>query len=342
MTDYPSPRTLTVACFSGLANRLRVLLSGTVLARATGREFRMIWPSNEACGATFDRLFDGDWRVQASASHAGPRLVAFHALGTSPPPDLLKATEADLAILHVGSFFAAHVHPHHAAHAAEADRLIDRLAPAPLLQQRVDRFAASHFRPSMIGVHLRRGDFVRRHPDVVANTAPAMACVDRLLERDAGAGILLSTDDGGPDQVTGRSPREHVREQFSRRYGDRVVWTEPRSLDRRDAAGVEDAVVDLWLLRRTHAVVGTTGSSFSELAAMGRPVSVTWCAAPTARYVRLARFARVSGFEAALRALPLTARLGPHPTLPAMWSFYASLPGALGRRVKRLLTPPRG
>jgi hypothetical protein len=40
---------------------------------------------------------------------------------------------------------------------------------------------------------------------------------------------------------------------------------------------VQDALVDLLLLRATDAVVGTWFSSFSELAAAGRPVPLIYC-----------------------------------------------------------------
>jgi hypothetical protein len=56
------------------------------------------------------------------------------------------------------------------------------------------------------------------------------------------------------------------------RYGPRVVATVPRTLDREAPAAIQDAVVDLWLLRATQLLVGTRGSSFSGLALFGREV----------------------------------------------------------------------
>ena len=51
-----------------------------------------------------------------------------------------------------------------------------------------------------------------------------------------------------------------------------VVTPKPRSLDRHTPEAIEDALIDLWLLRSTDFFVGTVGSSFSEMAMFGRAV----------------------------------------------------------------------
>lgn len=90
----------------------------------------------------------------------------------------------------------------------------------------------------------------------------------------------LKTFDGAVHQYSGRVlAAEGVRAAFSRRYGARVVYTTPRSLDRREPAAIEDALVDLWLLRDTGFLVGSASSSVSEMAAFGRNVPVTVCRA---------------------------------------------------------------
>ena len=57
-----SVRTLTVACTSGLSNRLRVLLSGMALAEASGRRFTMYWPRTKV-RIQLHRAFSNAWSV---------------------------------------------------------------------------------------------------------------------------------------------------------------------------------------------------------------------------------------------------------------------------------------
>lgn len=267
------PHTLTVFCRDGLANRLRVLVSGLALAEATGRRFTMHWEHTRHCAAGFHDLFTNDWPVldedaidpalNRHAVHPWPT-TAGHRLLTDPRPHIIVGTYTwlippdDAGAPDVGRRCAA---------------LLAELEPRPALSARVAAFKAGHFLQPTIGVHLRRGDYVRVRPHLAGNTPEAIAAVDRLLSAVPAAGIFLCTDDGATDVEIARTTKaEGVRERFASRYGSRVVWTAPRLADARNIDAVGDAVVDLWLLRQTDAVVGTDRSSFSELAVVGRDV----------------------------------------------------------------------
>ena len=140
----------------------------------------------------------------------------------------------------------------------------------------------------MIGVHLRRGDFTIDYAPWADNLANSFRAVDRLIARWPDAGILLCSDDGAADPIGRRVTLVGVHEAYFQHYGSRVVWRKPRSLDR-ELAGMQDALVDLLLLRHTDAFVGTSSSSFSDIAAYGRHVSTLWAEPDDWRY-RLAGF----------------------------------------------------
>lgn len=273
-----SARTLTVGCTGGLCNRLRLLVSGLMLAEVTGRSFRMLWPRNENCAAGFHELFTNDWPVEDATGAAVWALPNYAGWFAPPLPNVLTFGGVHLGI----NTYSLLLQP---SHSADYEKLMVRcheyfsaLQPRPELAARIADFQARHFRPCMIGVHLRRGDFQRHRRDASANTGAALRGVQRFLYRRPSAGILLCTDDGAlaPDGTPMEA--EGVREKFRARFGDRVVWTEPRSLDRQtDPVAIQDAVIDLWLLRATEAVVGTGGSSFSEQTVFGRPAPILRC-----------------------------------------------------------------
>ena len=169
------------------------------------------------------------------------------------------------------------VFPGHAPLLERCAGVLDQLRPLPEIEARARTFQQEHFRPEMIGVHLRRGDFYRAYFASVDNTATAMAAVRHFGREWPEAGIFLCTDDGGVDPVTKARPTEGAREKLRQAFGDRVIWTEPRSLDPGDSVAVQDALVDLLLLRVCDCVVGTWWSSFSELAVFGRNVPAVMC-----------------------------------------------------------------
>lgn len=272
-----SVRTLTVACTSGLSNRLRVLLSGMALAEASGRRFTMYWPRTKECAASFTELFSNAWSV-TNVSGAQWANLRENADRERVKSDLLRTETPHLYFWTSHTLVMPHRYP---AHEPLLHRMAELLADMHLsddVMGRVVAFTASVFRPRMVGVHLRRGDMRVLEPIRAHNTTTAMQAVDAYLVQSPYAGILLCTDDGAPNQYTGQPlPAEGVRAKFVQRYGERVVSTTPRSLDRSAPIAIQDALVDLWLLRQTDFFVGTAGSSFSDMVMLGRSVPVTVC-----------------------------------------------------------------
>ena len=329
-----TPYTLAVFCPLGLSNRLRVLLSGMALAEASGRQFRMLWPITPACAAPFAELFENKWPVEtvdAMAVADLPYISGWFGL----LPDLLTTDEPDLVVGHPGWLIRPGEFPHHDSLMTRCGDLFNELQPVSAVQQRVDVFRQRHFRPTVIGVHLRRGDLLRQRPDAAGNTAEAVAAVDHFLAEYPDAGILFCTDDGAVDPRTGRSSRrEGIQETFGFRYGHRVVWTSPRSLDRRAPEAIQDALVDLWLLRTTDCFVGTEGSTFSELVVFAREIPHRLVAGATSTYQQLERLARLTGLYTVL------VRLGKQQTgkrlpFPALVRYYVGAPYRWIRRVWR-------
>ena len=220
---------LTVYANSGLCNRLRVLFSGMAIAQATGRRFAMRWQTNLKT-SFFDRLFQNEWNVRANVPLDGRRTIDLMTRPWRIFPDLTQMQDDWLIVGNYGWLIRPARYAHHAALLAQCASYMQDLKPVPALQERIDTFRANYFRPRMIGVHLRRGDFLLYRPDVVNNLAPTMETVDRWLGESPDAGILLCTDDGAGDPYTHRKTAyEGIAEQFAQRYGERVLTPRPHT-----------------------------------------------------------------------------------------------------------------
>jgi hypothetical protein len=290
------PRSVTVTSEAGLCNRLRPLLSGRAIAEATAREFQMLWKPSVACGCPFERLFENDWNVRADAFFDDRRAIDLSITPWESFPDWFALREPALYVRHYGWLIQPARDVRQVTLDARCQQWMRELEPVAAIARRVREFKSAFFRATMIGVHLRRGDMTRVRPDTTANLVVAMRQIDTWLEDAPDAGILLCTDDGAANPYSRRAvPREDVAAQLVRRYGGRVVFTRPSSLDRRSPEAIQDALVDLWLARATDYFVGTVGSSFSELAGYGRPVPAVRTAASTPRYQRQERWLRRVG-----------------------------------------------
>lgn len=299
------PRTLTVFTGAGLGNRLRVLLSGIALGEATGRTLTMFWVRSPACGAAFRDLFINDWPV-VDVDQIPRELAAVRARkprGRHKIGDLLVAPEPHLVVRSSHWLIAPERVPAHRALAGRCVELLGQLEPTSAIKDRVATFRTQHFRSRMIGVHARRGDFVTVRPDRSWNTGQILAAVDRFLIERPEAGILLCTDDGAPEPHGAPTVREGVREILRARYGERLVETSPSSLDRRTPESIQDALVDLFLLRATDAFVGSLASTFSDLAIYGRavPSARVWGMTPAYRWFH--RVTRLTGIQLGARVL---------------------------------------
>lgn len=311
--------TLTVVCAGGLANRLRVLCSAWAIADATDRRLRMEWPLTPACSTPWPDLFTDDPGVVPAPV---PDERTQHR-GLHQPPDLLTDAPSGARVSAVTWLVDPTRSERHRQVWERCQEHFCSLTPHPVVRDTVDETARA-FRPTTIGVHLRRGDFVRARPDVVVNTEPALTMVDQLLAEHPEAGVFLATDDGAPARFSA-PPAEGIVERFSDRYGDRLVHRPASTLDRRDPAAGRDALADLLLLRRADVVVGTWGSSFSMLSTFATDHPLHLVSGATERYRRRAAVLRWTGGARLLRWWGRR-RLGREADLTLLWDQYVPAP----------------
>ena len=277
----PPERTLTVYCKSGLANRLRVLLSGHLLAETSRRTFSVVWQRERTCAATFSDLFEPDGFTILSAVPArdpSGRKIRWRDYYVRRPDDLLIVTDPYVYVRAPCTLIQPQTYPEHRFVYRRYAASFALLTPVSWIRRAVDEFVALNFESLTIGVHVRRGDLPRflhqRGEAAERHLAAIFEKVDTLCAHDSGAAGFVASDDGAPfpDAHENPSRAQGVLDLFRDRYGSRVRHTQPRSLRRSSTEAIQDALIDLLLLRKTAAIVGTDDSSFSILAALGRPV----------------------------------------------------------------------
>ena len=315
-------RTLTLNAPYGLANRLRMLISGQVIAEESKREFTLYWPPTRHCGCAFEELFQNAWHVKSEPPPADHRLVNLGERKWREFPDLLASSEPHLAITHYDWLLQPALYPYHAQHFPRCIELFFQLEPIPAIQTQVHEFRERFFRTPMIGVHLRRGDLGAAHPDAMNNTKVAMRAVEQFLARAPDAKIFLCTDDGAIHPLTrGPTRRENIHEKFVKRFGARVLLPQTRSLDRNARQAIQDALLELWLLRQTDFFVGTTLSSFSELVVFGRNIPSVMTRQPRTLYAPVDHFLRWTRLQPALERFSIS-RFGHNFPLTSLWFYY--------------------
>lgn len=266
---------ITLVPHAGLANRMRAIFSAVQLAKDANCPLRIVWNNNSDVGADFTDLF------------ALPRSIKIFQLGKSllsgplstliglrndrmiyswiqkstydsifkdcvlTNGELIPALQPDSANIRdacskrvlVQTCFAFYDYEH---------SIVSTLEPNPLLLHEISRVTAKWKSP-IIGVHVRRCDH-----SMAINQAPiglfVEAVKDRLARKPSSL-FYLATD------------CEETQKIFVSIFGDRVV---NRICERRrdSIRGMQDSLIDLYLLSKCTEIYGSPGSSFSAMASI--------------------------------------------------------------------------
>ena len=268
-----TPCFLTLVPVGGLANRMKAIDSAVSLASATGSRLRIVWFRDSGLKCRFDQLFAPLDRIDrpelCEATLADLLLLDRPRKRNFRVPRLYQRLHFDRCIyeqeatrlFRQGFDFARCLTSYRNLYIASCvyfsprltgGQLFDIFHPQPLLQAEIERVAAQCIGPRTVGIHIRRTDNV-----LSIEQSPTELFIDRMEQEIAACpdvNFYLATDS------------EEEKERLTARFGQRIT-TCPRQAERNSVRGVQDAVVELFLLSRTCRILGSAHSSYSETAA---------------------------------------------------------------------------
>ena len=228
----------------GLFNRVDVITTAYVLARVRGEEeIEIVWEINDRhMPIGFRELFTSLPLGRVVEENLEPEVAQSYLEASSTLPADYRDSE------YYGEMLR---------------RLLANVVPDVLSE--VTAFTDRHFHPggasggTTIGVHVRRSE----HPLPLCPYAQPLRYYEAVLRSfPEGTRFFVSTDS------------QEAFRWLQARFGDRV-FQRPKVHDNRSSvAGIREGLIDMLLLSRCSAIVGTYGSSFSGVAAMAgkRPV----------------------------------------------------------------------
>ncbi len=284
MTSAP----FIVQPLGGLANRMRVVAKCYEIAQAAGVQMQVNWISDGDCGAYWHDLFvlpdfpimdNGASRQVVWMSrkwyHRLPVLIyklknRINVMLTAPTTDILIdedeqhpekfchkveqwLRQGKRIFLSTGSFLGN-----------PAD--LSMFQPIAVLQRQIDNFFNTHIHDAnlsshLYGVHIRRTDntwSIESSPlELFVHT------IQSVIDTDSAAVFFLATDD------------QPTIETLKEKFGSRIIVRD-KEFSRLSAKGIQDALIDMWLLSKTQHIYGSFFSSFSEMASWigGIPLTV--------------------------------------------------------------------
>lgn len=263
--------SITLVPAGGLGNRMKAIAAALRLAESCGSRLRVVWFKDWGLGCRFDQLFQPISHERLSMREATladqiaddrprrrnlflPRLIlalrydrrmdeagCTHAMNTGF--DFDSWARGRRVWMSSNVYFLAQEIP---------DDAFDLFRPTPRLQARIDEVAAQ-LGPNAVGVHIRRTDNARS-----IACSPTELFVERMRREPADTQFYVASDDEG------------VKAQLRREFSGRVT-TLPRQAERGTLAGMEDGVVEMYVLARCRRLLGSSCSTYSMTAAsLGR------------------------------------------------------------------------
>ncbi len=267
--SLPRPK-LFIDAQHGLGNRLRAVASAAAIADATDRELVVIWQTDDHCDGHFSDLFDYDGAVLDSRfldSATDQGCVVYNYMSHEPgawknAPIRLDTTRDIYAR-------ANSVLKSPASIWETENRFLQGLTPIDPVRALV----ASVRHPNDLSAHVRMESgkqaehLAYEKPD---NWGPEEHALIQEWRGKSHFSAFLNRIDalfaaGHAQRIFLAADLPETYAEFAHHYGDRLAWL-PRSLYDRSAEQLHYALADAILLSRSPLLLGSTWSSFSELA----------------------------------------------------------------------------
>jgi hypothetical protein len=259
---------ITLIPTGGLANRMKAIDSAILLARHLSAKLRIFWFRDSGLNCRFDQLFEpleipGVELIEATTSDLLlydrprkknlwiPRLyqkVAFDACIYVEEATRLYREDFDFkqwaANKNVYLASCIYFYP-------DEGKRFQPFRPIKPLALQIEE-GSRKFSSDTIGIHIRRTDNIAS-----IQQSPIELFIAEMrvaIATNVRANFYLASD-SIPD-------KERLKELF----GQRII-TSDQAADRNSLEGMQNALVELWLLSKTKRIIGSAQSSFSETAA---------------------------------------------------------------------------
>ncbi len=242
----------------GLCNRMRAINSARILSSMRDEKLTVIWFNNAELGADFTDVFKpvDSFKVINISSKFSPAKMWYQLSAklfgsTVGNEDIRSNRSAGMLDESYVSSLKKLVYIATEEHFYPSDDY-SPFVPCDNIKRSIDKICSS-FNASTVGVHIRRTD---NNPSIGTSTTDAFVTeMQKKLDADPNTNFYIATDD--------LDEEKHLREIF----GDRIISNESRDLSRASVSGIKDAMIDLYCLSNTSAIIGSFFSSFTDTAA---------------------------------------------------------------------------
>ena len=233
--------TIHLQVCAGFCNRIRALVSGICLAEDLNMPLVIHWfPNSPECVCRFMSVLDGE---------SLPKTVKVIPEDTFQTQEVKSREQWNVIYQNWDKKSDLYIKSYSIFYSNENyDKHLRNLRPSRQVKEFLDRRCSSVIWNEAIGIHIRRGD----HTAAIQNSPTEHFFT--IMRKDKETFYVVCTDD-----MT-------VRKQMEVEFGDRCVFP-ALVLTRKSEEGMIQGVADFFALTKCSKIIGSSGSSFCEIAA---------------------------------------------------------------------------
>lgn len=233
--------TLHLQVCAGFANRVRALVSGICFAEDYNVQLVIHWfPMSPECACRFSTVLDPE---------SLPKTVKVVPEDIYMAKDVLSRETCDTQVFYWDRKSDLNWKSHGIFYSnSKWDTYLRALKPSPYVKEFLQRRTASVVWSNAIGVHIRRTDNKK-----AIEGSPLESFISKMSDQPD-AFFVIATDD------------KEVRDKLELQFLGRCLFP-ATSLTRKTEEGMIHGVTDFFALTKCTQILGSTASSFSEIAA---------------------------------------------------------------------------
>ena len=264
------------ANLGGIANRIKCLIYMLRLANLYNRKIYLYWVKNHTCGAKFSDLFKGNFTEinKEELKKINKEEINFYGDSTKklfdfPHKYIISDTVKSRYLPNeIFRNFGKEVLTEKENNMNFKFKKIpleirkniiyylDKIQPTEYIKNKVDKFAKKNNLKELVGVHIRRGDFVDKKysPGRVSSNKKFIGRMNELIKMKPKTIFFLCTDS------------KEVEKMMEKEFPGKIVKFPKTILSRIDMKATQEGLIDMLLLSKTKHILGTYRSTFTELA----------------------------------------------------------------------------
>jgi hypothetical protein len=264
------------ACLGGISNRVKCLVSVWRIEKKFGRKAILYWPKNPICGCHFKDLFENNVKevqkeeLKNTLKEGKIKFLNDEENVFNDENKRFLITQTPRFILFKGEVPRNFAKEMPAKEGQSIDFEFNRipkklqkdfifylkkLKPLKELQEKINEFNNKNEIDCCVGIHIRKGDFiVKGGPGDFSIDDRFISRMKNILNKNKKQKFFLCTDS------------IDTEEKFKKIFGNKIIIFPKTNFDRTEVIFTQEGLIDLLLLSKTKQIIGTYGSTFTEMA----------------------------------------------------------------------------